>query len=89
MNLYLLDTNICIHFLKGQYSLVERIKNVGPYACYISEITIAELLFGVENSSESQRQKNRKNVQEFLILFQGERSISEIVFMNMLVKNQI
>jgi tRNA(fMet)-specific endonuclease VapC len=65
MNLYLLYTNICIHFLKGQYSLMERIKNVGPPACYISEITIAELLFGVENSSESQRQKNRKMFRNF------------------------
>ncbi|MCF0058275.1 type II toxin-antitoxin system VapC family toxin [Dyadobacter sp. CY356] len=71
MSLYLLDTNICIHFLKGQYSLAEKIKNVGPLSCYISEITIAELLFGVANSSESQREKNRKNAQEFLNSFSG------------------
>ncbi|MFC6190457.1 PIN domain-containing protein [Dyadobacter subterraneus] len=72
MSLYLLDTNICIHFLKGQCGLAEKIKNVGSSSCYISEITIAELLFGVANSSESQRQKNRKNAQEFLNLFPGD-----------------
>ena len=42
---YLLDTNICIFYMKGRYQLDEKIAKVGQNNCYISEITVAELLF--------------------------------------------
>lgn len=67
MKKYLLDTNICIYFLKGLYDLGEKIGNARAENCFISEITIAELKFGAENS-ESQ-EKNRKTVDEFVSLF--------------------
>ncbi len=47
---YLLDTNICIHFFRGKFSLFDKIKKIGPENCAISEITLAELAFGAENS---------------------------------------
>lgn len=47
---YLLDTNICIHFFRGDYNLIDKIENVGLENCAISEITLAELVFGAENS---------------------------------------
>jgi tRNA(fMet)-specific endonuclease VapC len=47
---YLLDTNICIFFIKGQYQLDQKITGVGKQNCFISEMTVAELKFGVENS---------------------------------------
>ncbi|MEY2829153.1 MAG: hypothetical protein RIQ33_1011 [Bacteroidota bacterium] len=50
MKKYLLDTNICIYFLKGQFNLHEKIESVGIGNCYISEITIAELKYGIANS---------------------------------------
>lgn len=50
MNGYLLDTNICIYFLKGLHELDKKIAAVGEQACFISEITVAELKYGVENS---------------------------------------
>jgi tRNA(fMet)-specific endonuclease VapC len=50
LNQYLLDTNICIYFLKGQYSLNTKIAEVGEENCFISEMTVAELKFGIENS---------------------------------------
>lgn len=58
MKKYLLDSNICIYFLKGQYGLNKKIETVGVQNCFISEITIAELKFGVENSKtvEAMRQ---------------------------------
>jgi len=37
MNKYLLDTNICIHFLKGEYNLKEKIQEIGLDNCYVSE----------------------------------------------------
>jgi tRNA(fMet)-specific endonuclease VapC len=60
---YLLDTNICIYFLKGQFDLHLKIKSIGEENCYLSEITIAELKYGAENSI--QKDTNRKNLEAF------------------------
>lgn len=54
---YLLDTNICIYFLKGRYGLVEKIERIGFENLFISEITVAELKYGVEKSTNPE--KNR------------------------------
>lgn len=51
MSKYLLDTDICIFFLKGKFELVQKIDAVGIENCFISEITIAELWFGAERSN--------------------------------------
>lgn len=61
MKKYLLDTNICIYLLKGQFNLHNKIKEAGEENCVISEITIAELKFGAENSI--QKERNRQNVE--------------------------
>lgn len=37
MNQYLLDTNICIYFIKGLFDLESKFKEVGPENCFISE----------------------------------------------------
>ena len=50
MKQYLLDTNICIFFLKGQYDLANKISEVGEENCFISEVKVAEMKFGVANS---------------------------------------
>lgn len=47
---YLLDTNICIHFFRGKFDLIEKFQEVNIDNCAISEITLAELVFGAENS---------------------------------------
>jgi len=52
---YLLDTNICIHFLRGKFNLIDKFQEVGIYDCAISEITLAELIFGAENSSNPKK----------------------------------
>jgi len=50
MEKYLLDTNICIFFLKGKYFLNEKLKKIGLENCCISEVTLAELKYGAECS---------------------------------------
>ena len=50
MKKYLLDTNICIFYIKGQYELDKKIIEVGEQNCFISEMTVAELKYGIENS---------------------------------------
>jgi tRNA(fMet)-specific endonuclease VapC len=37
---YLLDTNICVFFLRGKMNLDEIIKEKGKENCFISEITV-------------------------------------------------
>lgn len=63
MKKFLLDTNICIYFLNGQYNLVEKFDEVGMHNCSISEITIAELKYGIEKSKK--KNKNRKAIEFF------------------------
>jgi tRNA(fMet)-specific endonuclease VapC len=52
---YLLDTNICIHFFRGKFNLLEKLQEIGIENCAISEITLAELIFGAESSSNPKR----------------------------------
>jgi len=52
---YLLDTNICIHFFRGKFNLNKKLKDVKLENCAISEITLAELIFGAENSSNPKK----------------------------------
>lgn len=59
---YLLDTNICIHLFKGNESVVGRLETVGLNYCHLSEVTILELMFGVENSAVNRRSANRENL---------------------------
>ncbi len=54
---YLLDTNICIYFLKGRYNLVEKFDQIGFDNLYISEITVAELKFGAAKSNKPEKTK--------------------------------
>lgn len=67
MNKYLLDTNICIYFLNGKFNLAQRLDEVGIVNCFISEITIAELKYGVAKST--QQEKNRIILDTFEKMF--------------------
>ncbi|MNX97962.1 tRNA(fMet)-specific endonuclease VapC [compost metagenome] len=61
---YLLDTSICVFFLRGRLNLDKMVKEIGLENCYISEITVAELRFGAENSDNPI--KSNKAVDIFL-----------------------
>ena len=67
MKKYLLDTNICIHFLGDEYNIKEKIEKAGLENCLVSEVTIAELKFGAENSLN--KEKNRKTIDNFVKKF--------------------
>jgi len=47
---YLLDTSICVFFLRGKLELDKIIREKGTENCFISEITLFELRYGAENS---------------------------------------
>ena len=61
---YLLDTNICVFFLRGKLNLNKLIKEKGRVNCYISEITVVELRYGAENSDNPA--KSHKAVDTFI-----------------------
>jgi tRNA(fMet)-specific endonuclease VapC len=62
---YLLDTNICIHFLKNDIKVVEKIKEVGLENCYLSEMTILEFSYGVANGDPIKKAENKKKFKKF------------------------
>jgi tRNA(fMet)-specific endonuclease VapC len=45
---YLLDTNTCVFFLRGKLALGVLIKEKGRENFFISEITVAELRYGLK-----------------------------------------
>lgn len=50
---FLLDTNICIYAIKKKPALViKKIRQIGFESLYLSSITLAELEYGVSNSSK-------------------------------------
>ena len=63
MSGYLLDTNICVFYIRGQYALNKKFETVGFDNCYISEITLAELKYGAECSGRVV--ENRRLIAEF------------------------
>lgn len=64
MNSYLIDTNICIYYMRGMFDLRQRFNSLHIDQRYISEITLAELKFGVANSSSIT--KNQTTLDNFL-----------------------
>ena len=54
--------------MKGLFNLDEKFKNAGINNCFISEITLAELRFGVENSQRPE--KNKLALDNFLTKIQ-------------------
>lgn len=48
---YLLDTNICVFLLRNKFNIADAIEKVGINNCCISEITVAELLYGAACSN--------------------------------------
>ena len=53
---YLLDTNACIEMIRGRSQrVITRLKQCAPGSVGISSITLGELYYGVERSSNPQR----------------------------------
>ena len=61
---YLLDTNICVFFFRNKFNVADIILKKGCDNCCVSEMTVAELRYGAENSPNPQ--KNHELVDAFL-----------------------
>ena len=47
---YLLDTNICVYFMRGKRDVAAKISEIGQEHFFISEMTLGELLYGAQCS---------------------------------------
>ena len=63
---YLLDANICVFFLRDKYNIDKAIDQVGWENCYISEITVLELKYGVELSMQKDGKDRSQQLNAFL-----------------------
>ncbi len=58
--MYLLDTNIISYCMRGDPSVVNRIKSCSPGELSLSTITLAEILFGIEKSPVKKKVRREK-----------------------------
>jgi len=70
---YLLDTNICIYIIKkSPEKVIKKLESIpndkGKNEIYLSSVTVSELYYGVEKSS--QLEKNLEALKGFLTPFQ-------------------
>jgi len=64
MSHYVLDTDICIFWLKGKEKIRRKIEEVRPDNLRVTIITLAELRYGAYNSKRVK--ENLKNINNFL-----------------------
>lgn len=56
---YMLDTNVCIDYLRGNNrGVVERVLECDSNEMCISSITLSELLFGINRSADPQKNRS-------------------------------
>lgn len=63
---YLLDTNVCVFYLRGKYNMDIAIDKVGWRQCAISEITALELKIGAELSMQRDGIDRMEGLNHFL-----------------------
>ena len=67
--MYLLDTNICIFAIKGQYpTIAEKLLSIHPDDIKISAVTVMEMEYGAAKSKWSDR--SREAIKAFLASFE-------------------
>jgi tRNA(fMet)-specific endonuclease VapC len=73
--LILLDTDVCIHLLRGNRNIINKRRNYSDQVA-VSFMTVAELYYGVEKSANPQ--KNKTVLEQFLITVKVINSNSNI-----------
>jgi tRNA(fMet)-specific endonuclease VapC len=52
---FLLDTTVCVDYLRGRGPVVERIQASDPEAVCVSSVVVAELRYGADKSADPRR----------------------------------
>jgi len=58
--MYLLDTNIVSYWMRGDPRVIRRIKTRPPADLFLSAITLAEILYGIEKSPVKKEERTEK-----------------------------
>jgi len=87
---YLLDTNICIAWLKGEPQVKEKLASFSPEDIGISTINLAELFFGAYNSErvEHNLSKLRNFISEMEIINLDNNSLEKYGELKTLLRKQ-
>lgn len=76
--IYLLDTNICVYWLKGNDPIEQKILNVGWNKLFVSFMTLSELYYGVYKSQKiSKNLLKIKNLEKALNVIESNPEICE------------
>ena len=87
---YLLDTNVCIFMLQDKFGVADYVRRVGRRNCYVSELTVAELLYGYAYCQDSRNEHDAEIIQEvfkllpIFITFDFALLISKLITKNLL-----
>ena len=57
---YLLDTNIISYWMRGDKKVIDRLKKFAPSDLFLSSITLAEILYGIEKSPIKKKERRLK-----------------------------
>ncbi len=58
--MYLLDTNIISYWMRGNKTVIGRIKKHAPSNLALSTVTLAEILYGIEKSPIKKKERRMK-----------------------------
>ena len=58
--MYLFDTNIISYWMRGDEKVIQRIKKQTPSDLSLSTITLAEILYGIEQSPDKKEERRLK-----------------------------
>ena len=61
---YLLDTSTCVAIFRGNRDVADKMEKIGKDKCFISQIVVAELLFGAYRSNRVE--ENLKQAHAFI-----------------------
>lgn len=77
--MYLLDTNIISYWMRGDESVIARIKKHAPADLSLSTITLAEILYGIEKSPVKKRERRFKikQITSLLTLYSFDDAAAE------------
>lgn len=56
---YLLDTNVCVRLLRNHGPVLRRLTAADAANCYVSDVSVGELYFGVKKSLFPKRKRAR------------------------------
>ncbi len=56
----MLDTNIISYWIRGDRRVIDRVKKHAPLELFISTITLAEILYGIEKSPLKKKERRLK-----------------------------